>query len=107
MPPRPGNPRPGVRLPPEAVARPHPVPVGASNIIPPKDPLRVARWPQCRGCGTAVEVAGTLCEACEHKPWLAAPKASIQTAPQPEPPYVREGNFRREDTNAEPDATSA
>lgn len=50
-----------------------------------------SQYPNCRGCGTSVAVAGELCDVCAQKPALAAPKATIETAAQPETAYAKGG----------------
>jgi hypothetical protein len=62
--------------------------------------------PSCKGCGTAVSVAGELCPSCEHKVHLRqAPQPSVALVNQGEPLYRREGNFRDAPTERE-DATT-
>ncbi len=55
---------------------------------------RIKTMPRCEGCGFTVEAGVRYCEGCKDKPQFA-PKAMIETAPQPEPPYLTQGNFRR------------
>lgn len=49
------------------------------------------QYPNCRGCGTSVAAPGDLCDVCAQKPAFAAPKATIETAPQPDPAYAKGG----------------
>lgn len=53
------------------------------------------QFPACVRCGSAVEPGVEYCAVCEDLPRNKAPQASIETAPQKEPPYHTEGNFRR------------
>lgn len=67
-----------------------------SSIIPPGLQGGRLNMPRCRGCGTSVANHGEVCEVCADKPQFQAPKGMIETGAQPEPPYHREGNFRRQ-----------
>lgn len=49
------------------------------------------QYPNCRGCGTSVSVAGALCDVCVQKPALAAPKATIEVGTQAETAYKAGG----------------
>lgn len=62
-----------------------------------REPVNVSRiyTPSCRGCGIALPVGVDLCATCADKPQFQPPRGSIETARQPEPPYLRSGNFRR------------
>lgn len=54
-------------------------------------------WPACVLCGNTVEPGQQFCPICIDKPRNVAPVATIDTRPQPEPPYHRTGAFRRPD----------
>lgn len=66
-----------------------------SQVLPPS----VQSYPRCLGCGFTVDKVGDVCVECADKPQFqgknVAPKAMIETAPQPEPPYLTQGNFAR------------
>lgn len=68
----------------------------SSSIVPPKT---ITSAPHCLGCGFTVAKQGDVCDACRDKPQFqgrnVAPKATIEVAPQPEPAYLRRGNFAR------------
>jgi hypothetical protein len=75
-----------------------------SHIIPPST---ITSMPRCIGCGYTVEKQGDVCSACAEKPQFqkpTAPKGTIETAPQPEPPYIRQGNFARPQPQVDEDA---
>jgi hypothetical protein len=57
------------------------------------EPIKTAKvsTPRCMGCGTTVPEQGMVCPVCADLPRFngmnVAPKATIETAPQPEPAY--------------------
>lgn len=63
---------------------------------------RITTMPRCIGCGTAVAEGSNICEVCAEKPQYQAPKATIEVGRQAEPPYHREGGFRRIATEEKP-----
>jgi hypothetical protein len=71
-------------------------------------PQRVVSTPRCIGCGFTVEKKGDVCAECAMKPQFRGlnpePIGSIVTAPQKEPPYVRQGNFARPTQQVDEDA---
>ena len=44
--------------------------------------------PSCKGCGMHVEPGERYCTACKEKPQYQSPRATIETGPQPAPPYT-------------------
>lgn len=55
--------------------------------------LTVPKRTGCPGCGTYTDGAGAYCVVCAQRPVGQAPKATRETAPQPQPVYEREGRF--------------
>jgi tRNA(Ile2) C34 agmatinyltransferase TiaS len=51
--------------------------------------------PSCPLCGTAVAAKGDYCPECAKLPANRKPPARMEMGAQPEPPYHREGSFRR------------
>jgi hypothetical protein len=69
-------------------------PMAVPNYTAPDAPALVSQ-PSCIGCGCSVAARGDLCAFCQMKPQFQAPTATRELAPQSEPKYVREGNFRQ------------
>lgn len=53
-----------------------------------RPPARLMTMPSCRACGTAVPAGVRFCDApsCQERARRTAPKATIETGPQPQTP---------------------
>jgi predicted amidophosphoribosyltransferase len=64
-------------------------------MMPDRPNSRSLFAPSCPLCGTRVDQRNQLCPECAKLPASRKPPATFETGAQPEPPYHREGNFRR------------